>query len=194
MSAHNLPAERKLIEGSVEDESGCRIWVRGLTRGGYGVVSIRNKAHYVHRLAYETFVGPIPEGLVIDHLCRNRACVRPDHLEVVTYQVNLNRGSKSRGPTVSSVNHPPTERSASEAWRMRLTQSYLRALRLSRPELGAAMAKAGQPVHLQTISMWTRGRTCPTPERFAALERVFVESMERRPAGVPIAALRDAAA
>jgi hypothetical protein len=47
---------------------------------------------YVHRLAYEVFVGPIPDGLQIDHLCRQRACCNPDHLEAVTCRVNLLRG------------------------------------------------------------------------------------------------------
>jgi hypothetical protein len=51
------------------------------------------KPRLLHRLTYELFTGlPIPEGLQIDHLCRNRACVKPTHLEPVTMQENLNRG------------------------------------------------------------------------------------------------------
>jgi hypothetical protein len=49
-----------------------------------------------HRWAYEAFVGPIPEGLEIDHLCRNRACVNPAHLDPVTHQENMSRGKAAR--------------------------------------------------------------------------------------------------
>ena len=51
---------------------------------GYGQVRRNNRMVKAHRLAYELFVGPIPDGLQLDHLCRNRACVRPDHLEPAT--------------------------------------------------------------------------------------------------------------
>ena len=63
-----------------------------LTPDGYYRVSIQKRNYLVHRLAYETKYGKIPEGLVIDHLCRNRACYNPDHLEVVTQKENLRRG------------------------------------------------------------------------------------------------------
>ena len=65
------------------------LW-RGRTHpmSGYGTYS-RSQAH---RVAYEFCVGPIPDGLVIDHLCRIRHCVHPDHLEAVTHQENCRRG------------------------------------------------------------------------------------------------------
>ena len=63
---------------------------------GYGQIWHQGHYHYVHRVSYEHYVGEIPEGLDIDHLCRNTACFRPDHLEAVTRSVNLLRGHEAR--------------------------------------------------------------------------------------------------
>jgi hypothetical protein len=71
---------------------------------GYRTVHVRcscgeaQKAVYAYRLAYEAAFGPIPDGLVIDHLCRNRECVNPLHLEAVTAAENTRRGARSRQP------------------------------------------------------------------------------------------------
>lgn len=64
----------------------------GIRRDGYAQVSIAGAKFLAHRVAYELAKGPIPEGLVIDHLCRVRNCVRPDHLEAVTNIENMRRG------------------------------------------------------------------------------------------------------
>lgn len=58
---------------------------------GYGHGTLNGKTSYAHRMAYELFIGPIPEGLVLDHLCRERGCVNPRHLEPVTYLENCKR-------------------------------------------------------------------------------------------------------
>lgn len=59
---------------------------------GYHKTNFNGRIYYLHRLSWELLNGPIPNGLVIDHLCRNRACVRPSHMEVVTQEVNKARG------------------------------------------------------------------------------------------------------
>jgi len=64
-----------------------------MSANGYGKVNIDGKAKLAHRVVYEALVGPIPEGLQLDHLCRNRACVNPAHLEPVTQRVNILRGT-----------------------------------------------------------------------------------------------------
>lgn len=66
---------------------GCWVW-QGSKSEGYGKFSLNNRPVWAHRVAYEREVGPIPDGLTIDHICRNRACVRPDHLRAVTQKQN----------------------------------------------------------------------------------------------------------
>lgn len=77
----------------------CWLWRRARNvRHGYGAVRIAGKNRRAHIVAFEFDRGPVPPGLVLDHLCRNRPCVRPDHLEPVTQQVNCQRGMTGRAP------------------------------------------------------------------------------------------------
>lgn len=79
------------LENYEEDDSGCWNW-NGVVSKGYGLIKVHSRSVRVHRLMYEVFVGPIPEGLVIDHLCKNKQCVNPEHLEAVTSRENTLRG------------------------------------------------------------------------------------------------------
>ena len=79
---------------SLIDFSGsCWEWQGNRSRWGYGKVYFGRQHWRAHRLLYTWLVGPIPAGLVLDHLCRNPGCVRPDHLEVVTDAQNILRGN-----------------------------------------------------------------------------------------------------
>ena len=83
--------------GSISDYSPdlepCWIWRASCTGEGYGQVTKNGTTYLAHRFSYEYFVGPIPRGLQIDHLCRVRNCVRPSHLEAVTAYENNRRSS-----------------------------------------------------------------------------------------------------
>ena len=85
----------RLISHVAVTPAGCWEWTASLNRG-YARTDIMGRPKYVHRVTYEAFVGPIPDGLSLDHLCRNAACVNPDHLEPVDHRTNVLRGA---GPT-----------------------------------------------------------------------------------------------
>lgn len=81
------------------EDNGCWVWTSPLAPNGYASFAIQVdpvtkgwSRVYAHRFAYETYIGPIPDGLDLDHLCRNRSCVNPHHLEPVTRRENLRRG------------------------------------------------------------------------------------------------------
>lgn len=82
--------------------AGCWEWTRSRKPNGYGEIGIAGRARLVHRVAYTELVGPIPDGLDLDHLCRNRACFNPAHLEPVTRSENLRRGV---GPAITRARH-----------------------------------------------------------------------------------------
>ena len=75
------------------DTSGeCWTWLAGCRGGGYGSFYLNGRNRPAHRVSYEWERGPIPEGLVIDHVCRNVKCVRPSHLRAVTQRINVLSG------------------------------------------------------------------------------------------------------
>ena len=104
----------KLKRYSTLAPSGCIEWTAGKDTGGYGRIYISAVAHPAHRVAYEFAKGAIPEGLHIDHLCKNRKCINPDHLEAVTQAENTRRGCEKefciRGHRMEPSNcHYPKE-------------------------------------------------------------------------------------
>lgn len=84
----------KRILGKFLVDDGCWEWTASKNPAGYGQISTGRgqPPAKAHRVLYELLVGPIPEGLTIDHLCRNRGCVNPSHLEPVTRGENVRRG------------------------------------------------------------------------------------------------------
>jgi hypothetical protein len=108
-----LPLTERILRRVDVQADGCWLWT-GAARhgrsGGYARLKVAGRMRPVHCVAYEAFVGPIPDGLVIDHLCRNTLCANPAHLEPVTIGENLLRGdtfqAKNARKTHCPKNHP----------------------------------------------------------------------------------------
>ena len=83
-------AERIVLDGD------CWRWTAHLNPTGYGVAALRhNRTALAHRTVHELLVGPIPEGMTIDHLCRVKSCVNPEHMEIVTRGENTRRAMQA---------------------------------------------------------------------------------------------------
>lgn len=91
--------QRFLTRVDIPDDDACWEWQGGRARG-YGMFWINGQNHGAHRVAYEHFVGPIPADMEIDHLCRNRSCCNPAHLEAVAPAENLRRAPQQ----ISTIN------------------------------------------------------------------------------------------
>lgn len=87
---HNKRFDQRVL---ISPSTACWEWTGCTTKKGYGLIVIDGRRIHVHRYAFARFNGDIPDGLTIDHLCRNRRCVNPVHLEAVTSGTNVLRGN-----------------------------------------------------------------------------------------------------
>lgn len=96
MSRWPLSPVERFMSHMVVTEAGCWQWTSPLDHQGYPHLYYEGRTQRAHRVGYQLLVGPIPEGLTLDHLCRNRGCVNPEHLEPVTLKVNHERGARAQ--------------------------------------------------------------------------------------------------
>lgn len=80
----------------VDEGTGCWNWTGAVGAYGYGISYYHGHLTHAHRMAYQSRRGPIPKGMILDHLCRNKLCVNPDHLEPVSNAVNTQRGDAAK--------------------------------------------------------------------------------------------------
>ena len=112
---HPGATKRFWAKVQIPNENGCLNWLGAKTKAGYGEMTIGSRTDgsqttvYAHRFVYELLIGPIPEGLEIDHLCRNRPCVNVLHMEPVTTRENGRRGIKGVLTTHCPRGHPYDE-------------------------------------------------------------------------------------
>ena len=107
----------------VKKTDSCWEWIGCKNDGGYGTFHKRNapfKTQKAHRISYQLLVGPIPYGLSMDHLCRNRWCVNPNHLEPVTHKINVARGLGNGSKTHCPRGHAYDEKNT----RKRIKRGY----------------------------------------------------------------------
>jgi len=90
---HNRTKSPKYL---IEPWTGCWIWQLGVDQKGYGFFAVNSRRHIAHRVFYERLKGPVEDGLHLDHLCRNRRCVNPNHLEAVSAAINTQRGLNAK--------------------------------------------------------------------------------------------------
>ncbi len=117
------PTDAEIVLARVERVDDCWLWTGARHNAGYGQYG--KPARLAHRMSYEAFVGPIPDGLTVDHLCRNRLCVNPSHLEPVALAVNVLRGeslpAKNARKTHCPKGHPYDETNThitKQGWRI----------------------------------------------------------------------------
>lgn len=84
----------------------CWWWTGSKTGEGYGQLKLGKTTRVAHRVVYELLVNAVPDGLELDHLCRNRACVNPAHLEPVSHSVNVQRAEKPKSASHCKRGHP----------------------------------------------------------------------------------------
>lgn len=124
-----MPDKAQRILSKIDFSDGCWNWAWSLDKHGYSQVRKDGTTRRAHRVVYEILVGDVAEGLDLDHLCRNRKCVRPEHLEPVTRSTNLQRGILWQSKKSTCPNGHPYDMTDSRGAR-RCRRCYLANMKL----------------------------------------------------------------
>jgi hypothetical protein len=100
-----LASDRLLSKIRIQSDTGCWEWQAFRDADGYGTFWLNGESRRAHRASYELFVGPIPDEATLDHLCRNRCCVNPDHLDPVPIGENLMRSPEAPASVNAQKTH-----------------------------------------------------------------------------------------
>lgn len=100
---HAFTVPDKLNKFSERTSSGCLVWTGNINSGGYGLIKVNNKTASAHRVIWEYYRGVVPKGLVVDHICRVRHCVDVEHMQVVTYEQNMENLGAAHADSKSGI-------------------------------------------------------------------------------------------
>lgn len=150
--ANASPDERLNHYGWCITEAGCWEWAGNTLRTGYGRVSMNSKTVAAHRLAYETWVGPIPEGHVVRHKCDNPPCINPDHLETGTHLDNMkDMVDRGRSFNARGLDSPGAKLSREDVlWAREVFSSGIVTQQMLSDVLGVSKSCISQVVRLET--------------------------------------------
>lgn len=144
------PTEGERFWSKVDKTPDCWLWTAGKDWDGYGIFARDgSRSCRAHRWSYEQAIGPIPEGLQIDHLCRVRNCVRPDHLEAVTSRTNTLRG-ETRAAKNAIKTHCPYGHLLNDARKCSVCTAVATRIYQGWDEQRAADTAIGTPPALRT--------------------------------------------
>ena len=124
VTTYGMPLEDRVLTFFTKGE-GCWIW-RTTNGSGYGVIKVSRRMRAAHVVMYELMVGPVPPGMLVDHRCRQRACVRPEHLRLATNKQNLENLSGANRNNASSGVRGVTWSKRTEKWAASVRHNYTR--------------------------------------------------------------------
>lgn len=161
--------ERFWSKVEVHQPAGCWEWSAEIDRWGYGRFSMLKKHWLAHRVAFSILIGQIPEGLQLDHLCRNRRCVNPDHLQTVTARENLARSQapahRVRRSGVCQKGHSDFTVTNKGRWVCRVCsaanqQRYREKKRAEHPPYRGKFCKRGHPLEGDNLRLYRGVHYC----------------------------------